>query len=816
MFERAFQDFRFAIRLLRASPLFTITAALSLAIGIGANTTVFSIANTLLLRPLPGLASPDRLVDIGRTQRGEGFDTVSHHYYRAVRERATTLSGIYAVHLEPTPMSLGGRSEAERVYGTMVSGSYFPTLGTRPALGRLLNDQDDVTYGAHPVAVISHKLWERRFGSDPGVVGQTVLLNNHQFSIVGVAERGFQGTTLLEPDLWIPLAMLSEGSPRMSARMLTEQRIVWLVMGGRLRDGVTIPQAQAELTSIATALQREHPDAYKDRGLSVMPVAVVPGRINYVSAFVGLLMAIVGTVLLIACVNIAGMLLARAVGRRREVAVRLALGASRGQLVRQMLIETVVVFAAGGVLGFVLSRWLTTMLMSLLPQLPVPISLAVPTDWRVVLFAIAACLGAALVSGLAPALQASRADLVPALKTDAQNAGAPRLRLRNAFVVGQITMSILLVIVAALFMRALQHATNIQPGFSQDRVDVVTVDLSIAGIKDEGEGQFAMDLVQRVRALPGVESATTAVDLPLDGGRMGLGSLRRPGPRTPETRDLFADWNVVGTDYFKTMQVRLMRGRDFSDADNATSPRVAIVNGALARQVWPDQDPIGQRLVAENPDNTHELTVIGVADDAQMVTLGGSVEGYIYVPMAQQGMSRISLLVRNAGQASAIPQVRALLREMKPTLPITEALPLSDVTSIGLVPQRIAAAVAGSLGVVGLLLAAIGIYGVTAYAVSRRTREIGIRVALGADRRRVLQLVLRQGLVLTATGVAIGAGLAALGARLLEGLLFGVRGLDPIAFAAAAALFTIVSAIATYVPARRAARVDPMVALRDE
>jgi predicted permease len=812
MLHACLQDARFAIRLLRRSPLFTITAALSLAIGIGANTTIFSVANALLMRPLPGIADPSRVVDLGRTTRGSGFDTISHHYYRMVRERATTLSSVYAINLEPLPISLGGRAEPERVYGTLVSGSYFPTLGTQPALGRLLTDADDVTPGGHPVTVISHRLWQRRFDSNPAIVGQTVTLNSQAFTIVGVAPPGFQGTTILEPDLWMTLSMVSQAAPRRSLGLLTERAWVWLVMGGRLKDGTTLAQAQAEMNAIAANLQREYPQEYGERGISVMTSALVPGRIGYVAAFLGLLMTIVGLVLLIACVNLAGMMLARSVNRRREIAVRLAIGADRGRLIRQLMTETVVIFSAGGIAGFALSQWLTAMLLSLLPTLPAPISVAVTTDWRVVGFSILLCLVAALISGLAPALQTARADLVPSLKIEGMDSGPSRLRLRNAFVVGQITMSLLLVIVAGLFFRALQHATSVQPGFDQERVDVVSLDFSVAGVKENAEAAFARELLTKVRALPGVEAATTAWDLPLDGGRMGLGALQLPG--SEDTLD--ADWNVVETDYFKALNIRLTRGRDFSTGDTSSSPRVAIVNGALARRLWPDQDPIGRRVRARNPDGGFELTVVGVADDVKMVSLGGDVEPFVYVPMSQQPMSRIWLVVRTASTPSAIPQLRALLREATPNLPITEALPLSEVTAIGLIPQRVAAAVAGSLGLVGLVLAAIGIYGVTAYAVGRRTREIGIRMALGADRRRVLSLVLRQGLVLAAIGVSLGVILAALGSSLLESLLIGISGLDVVTFATACALFAAVTLVASYLPARRAARVDPMVALRHE
>jgi putative ABC transport system permease protein len=816
MLETWVQDVRFAARLLRKSPLFTVTATLSLAIGIGANTTIFSLANALLMRPLPEIADPSRVVDLGRTTNGQGFDTVSYHYYRSVRERTSTLSNLYA-YREPTPMSLGGRAFAERIYGTMVSGSYFPTLGTRAVVGRLLNELDDVTMGAHPVAVISYELWERRFEANPGIEGQAITLNGHSFAVVGVVPRGFQGTNLLEPDVWVPLAMLTQAAPRMPARMLTERRIEWLMMGGRLKDGVTILQAQSEMQAIATALEREFRDSYEGRGIAVARWAVVPGRIGWVAGFLTLLMAIVGLVMLIACVNIAGMMLARAVVRRREIAVRLAMGAGRGRLVRQLLTESLIVFAAGGIPGLILTRWLTSRLLALLPSLPVPISLDVPTDWRVLGFSIVLCLAAAILSGLAPALQASRTNLTPALKVDGLESGPSRLRLRNAFVVGQITMSLLLVIVAGLFLRSLQHAANIEPGFDQQLVDVIALDLSVANLDEKSGSSFLRTVLERLRALPGVESASAATDLPLDGGTMGLGALRLPGSTRPDgSNEISADWNVVEPGFFHALKIPMVRGRDFDERDSGTAPPVAIVSEAFARRAWSDRDPLGQRLTQENPSGKNELTVVGVAADARLVSLGSAPEPFIYVPHAQQFMSQMWLVVRNRGPVSTLPQVRAIVADVNRNLPVMEALPLRDVTAIGLAPQRVAAAVAGTLGVVGLLLAAIGIYGVTAYAVSRRTREIGIRIALGADQSRVLTLVLRQGLMLAAIGVAIGVALAGAGSSLLESLLFGVRGLDPVTFAAACLLFALVSLSASYFPARRAARVDPIVALRSE
>ena len=811
MFDTWAQDTKFAARVLWKSPLFTITAALSLAIGIGANTTIFSVANALLLRPLPGVTDSPTLVDLGRTSGGEGFDTVSYHYYRAVRERTTTLSNVFA-YREPSAMSLGGRGDAERIYGTMVSGSYFPTLGTRAAVGRLLNDGDDLTIGAHPVAVIGHNLWERRFDRSAAIAGQTIALNGHPFTVVGVAPRGFHGTTLLEPDVYVPLAMLTQATPGMTPRMLTDRGVVWLMMGGRLKNDVTIPQAQSEMHAIAAGLAREFRDSYQGRGIAVARSAVVPGRTGWVAGFLTLLMAIVGLVLLIACVNIAGMMLARTVSRRREIAVRMAIGAARGRLVRQLLTESVMVFAAGGVLGLILTRWLTSLLVALLPRLPMPIALEIPIDWRVLAFSFLLCVVTAILSGLAPALHSSRMNLTPALKSEGHDAGPSRLRLRDAFVVGQITMSLLLLIVAGLFLRSLQQAAGIEPGFDQHNVEVSGMDLSLANL-DEGSGfAFVGTLLERVRALPGVESASVATDLPLDGAQMALGTLKLPGATT----DIAADWNVVEPGFFKTLRIGLIRGRDFDERDSRTASRVAIVSETFARRAWPDREALGEQLIGETPGGKSELTVIGVAADAQLVWLGAAPEPYIYVPNAQQFSSRTWLVVRNRSAASTVPQVRALITDLNRNLPVTEALSLSDVTALGLVPQRIAASVAGTLGAIGLLLAAIGIYGVTAFAVSRRTREIGIRIALGADRRRVLTLVVRQGLVLAGIGVAIGAALAGAGSSLLESLLFGVRGLDPVTFIGAGLLFAFVAVAASYLPARRAARLDPMVALRSE
>jgi len=465
----------------------------------------------------------------------------------------------------------------------------------------------------------------------------------------------------------------------------------------------------------------------------------------------------------------------------------------------------------------VLSLWLTRLLLALIPKLPMPVEMAVHTDWRVVSFGIVLSFIAAIFSGLAPALQASRADLVPALKTEGLDSGKPRLRLRNLFVIGQVTMSLMLVIVAGLFLRALEHAAAIQPGFDERRVDVVQLDFSLAGYTAETAPPFVRELIARIRLLPGVETATLSVDLPLDGGRMGMGGLRVPGKTPPRGDSFQADWNIVEPGVFRTLKLPLIRGRDFNEGDTATSPWVAVVNEALGNQIWPGEDPLGKQMtVHDNQGKDHPVTIVGVTGNARLVWLTGNVEPYIYMPFAQRYVPRASILVRTADDRSAISEVRTLLRTLNPNLPITEAMRLSELTALGLIPQRMAASVAGTLGIVGLLLCAIGIYGVTSYSVAQRTREIGIRVALGADRRSVLRLILRQGLVLAAIGTAIGVVIAAAGSTLLESLLYGMRGLDPLTFGAACVLFALVALVASYLPARRATQVDPIVALRAE
>jgi putative ABC transport system permease protein len=815
------QDLRYAVRLLFRNPLFALTAIVSLAIGIGANTAIFTIANALLFRPPSGVIAPGRLVDIGRSQNGQGFDNGSYPNYLDIRKRTTVCEDVYAYRFGAEPMSLGGQDGAERVFGDMVTLNYFTILGTRPAIGRLFSTVDSEEPGAAPVAVLSHSFWRRRFNGDPAVVGQTIRLNSRPFTVIGVTPEGFHGTSVLTGDLWVPMSMIADVSPRLSSSLLTSRESVWLLMGARLKTGVSVKQAQAEMGIIGEALEREFPAANRGKGLRVVMQSPIPGNGAPVAAFFAVLMGIVSLVLAIACANVAGVLLARATARRREIAVRLAIGAGRARLVRQLLVESVLLFVIGGFAGLALARVMTTVLVSMLPTLPVPVDLSLPLDGRAVGFTLGLSLVAAVLAGLAPALHGSRMEVMGDLKADAMG-GPERSRLRSAFVVGQVAFSIMLVVAAILFVRALEKAGTIDAGFDPRGVELASLDLSLAGYTADTGPVFTRELIQRVRQAPGVESATLAAMVPLGNGGLGLGGLAVPGAAaTSGPRFVESDWNVVTPGYFAAMRMTLVSGRDFTDGDREGAPDVVIVNETAARRWWAGRDPVGQTLLQrigtrESPDATRTLTVVGVARDSKYRDLGEGPRTFVYVPVAQQYVPRLTIVARATNGQRLAAELRRLVASLNSNLPIVNAQTFEDYAALGLVPQRIAASVSGSLGLVGLLLAAMGIYGVTAYMVTSRTREIGVRVALGAQRSDVVRMVLRQGMWLAAWGGVAGLALAAASARLLGSLLFGIGPADPVSFIGSAALFCVVGLVACYVPARRAVAIDAMRALRHE
>jgi predicted permease len=817
------RDMRHAARLLRRNPVVTITATVSLAIGIGANTTVFTVANALLFQPPPGVAGASRLVDIGSTRGGVGFGPSSYPDYLDIRQRATALDNVYAYSRFPQAMSVGGADNGVRVdsiFGNVVTVNYFSVLGAVPAVGRLFGAGDSDQLGASPVAVLSHLFWTRRFNSDPAIIGRTLTLNGHPFTVVGVASEGFHGTGIRALDVWVPMGMMAAVTSQGTAT-LTDRGARWLLIGGRLKPDVSVSQAGAEMDVIGKTLEREYQEQNRQRGLRVLESSPVPGNGGPIVAFLTLFIAIVSIVLIIACANVAGVLLARATARRQEMALRLAIGAGRARLIRQLLTETVLLFVLGGMTGVVLARGMTSVLVSRLPTLPFPVSLSLTLDGRVIALTAALSLMAALLSGLAPAAGASNADVLSGLRNDAPRVG--RLRLRHAFVIGQVAFSIVLIIAAGLFIRALHRAASIDPGFDAHGVELISIDLTQGGYTNTTGRPFGRELVDRVRLLPGVQTATIASALP-GGFEVRREALSVPG-RSSSTSQGFVtvDWNVVDPGYFATLRTPIAAGRDFTADDRDGTPPVAIVSESAARQFWPGESAVGKYLLQPTwgPQGpTHPmrtLLVVGVARDIQSSSvIDGLARALVYVPFQQQYLSSMTIVARTTRGQRIADELRALLASMNPNLPIVTAQTLDDSVALGLAPQRVAASVAGSLGLVGLMLTGIGIYGVMAYAVTRRTREIGIRIALGAQRADVIRMILREGLSLTVIGSAIGVIVAAAMSRVLAGFLFGIPPVDPITFGGTTVLFAAIGLAACYAPVLRATHIDPKQALRYE
>ena len=811
---------RHAWRLLLRTPLFTATAILSLAVGIGANTAIFTAANAIFFAPAAGVRAPGELVDLGRTRGGQGFDTVSYPTYADLRSRNTVFAGLYAYRLEPQPLSLGGEAGAERIYAEEVSANYFEVLGLVPAAGAFFRADEEQLGTPLRKVVLSHGFWQTRFSGGADIVGSTLLLNGDTFFVAGVGPRGYRGMTVLTPDVWVPLTSGARGLA--SDGLLRGRGNQWLVMTARLRPDTSIAQARSALAAFAADVSREHPDSYREFGLEVAPASRAPGiGRQFIAPFLGVLMGVAGLVLLVTCTNLAGLLLARGAARSREVAVRLALGASRRSLIGMLMSEAAILAVAGSAAALFVAWWMTAALEAAIPTLPVPIALDLVIDWRVLAFTAGAALVTAVVTGLVPALQGSRANLVPDLKRE--SAAPRRQRLRHVFITAQLAFCLVLVIVAGLFVRALGAASHVDPGFSVANVDVASLDLALGGYPDDQSPIIAERIREQFAAAPGVEHVGFARMIPLDGGGLGLGALRRPGVTDPASF-IRTDWNVVSPDYFAAIGLPIQRGRNFTASDRADTPGVAIVNELFAAQVWPGQQAIGQRLeygdFRPGREPVRTVEVVGIARDAKYRWVGEAPAPFIYVPYAQQPMREVHYFLRRAGDRAAAgslaPAVRQALAAFDRNLPLVRIQPLSTYADIGLLPQRLAASIAGSLGLVALLLAGIGIYGVTAYAVASRTREIGVRIALGADRARVMRLVLLQGARLAAIGGAIGVVLAIGATQLITSLLFGISPLDPLTYGATVAILAAITLAATLVPARRAAQVDPNVSLRAE
>ncbi len=827
------QEFRFAFRLIRKNPGFSFVAVLTLALGIGLNSAIFSLVNGILFRPLP-VASAERLVAVYCNSPNDMLEhsPLSYPDFEDLRGNSTTLEGMLGYAL--TPLALGVGDENALIMGESVSGNYFSLLGVRPVLGRGFSPDEDRTRGTHPVTVLSHRMWQRRFGGSEQIIGERVRINGVEFTVIGVAPAQFTGLFRgVAPELWIPLAMKDAlNAPQMAqiqeqeepavASVLDRRRTRWLFSVGRLVAGASIEQAGAELASLGEALARQHPESNRERAFLLRPAAqirILPEVDTILQGASFVLMAVVGLVLLIASANVANLLLARAAGRRREVAVRLSVGASRGRLIRQLLIESLVLAWLAGGVGLLLTVATNALLNNVNAALPLPIDIALQldVDYRVIGFTFGVCVLAALLFGLAPALQASSGHLVEALRQDVGGGsrGAFSRRFGGALVIAQISLSLLLLICAGLTVRSLLNAHRIDPGFDPSGVVMARFTPNLVGYDDTRAEAFYLHLDRELSALPGVETVTTASHLPLTFEINVETAVRESNRALPQDQWPDVDSSRVGPGYFETLRTPILRGRSFSVRDAASQQRVAVANERLAELLWPDQDALGQRLVLEPDGESYEI--VGIARNGLYRTLGEETRPFLYRNIEQTGSRDRLVLVRTgADQASLLAALRQTARAYDEKIPVVDVQPVARALESALLLPEVAAGLFGLFGILGTLVASVGLYGVVAYMVSRRTREIGIRMALGASGRDVLRMVLGRGLVLTAVGTVLGVGAALLAAQVLSSLLYGISSSDLVTYAAVCGLLTGVAIVACLVPARRAKNLDPMAALRYE
>jgi predicted permease len=812
-------DLRYSVRLLGRSPVFTVTSVISLALGIGAAATIFSLTDALLFRPTVGVRNASEVVDIGRANQGSGFDNMPHPTYRYLRDHSRTTE-IAAVDFGGGPMSLGTEGASERIIATLVSDNYFAVLGTRPAVGRFFRPDEDRVPGERPVVVLSHAMWTTRFNGDPDILQKPLRLNNREFSIVGVAEPGFQGSSMIGTDLWAPMAMVQVVRGRADASMLTAPRSVWHVAVGRLKPGVPIAQARAELNTLLEAYKKIEPEANPRYTVAIAPTGRIPGSMRTpFLAFIGFLFALTGALLAIACSNVAGMQLARAATRRREMATRLAMGAGRQRLIAQLLTETLVLFAVAALVSVPLTIWLVALFEGSVPALPVSLNLDFAVNVRVMAFAFGLAVIAGVLFGLAPARHALSADLAPMLHGAHSTADRKRFRLRNSLVTTQVALSLMLVVTAFLFLRSLEKAARIDPGFRTADIEIATVDVSLGGYREQQAVALASRFKERLQGISGVESVAHARMIPLQGSGFGLGSIRVPGVTGPrEDGRIDADWDIVSPEYFETLDMAIVEGRAFRDSDREGARYVAIVSEAFVRQTWPGQSGVGRTFLQQTGEKEERIVeIVGVAKDAKYRFISSAPAPFIYVPMAQQPFSpHLEFYVRHAPGRQLGAEIRAAMAQVEPNVPVLMLQSFEDAAAIGLLPQKLAAWIAGSVGAIGIFLAALGLYGLMAFLVTQRTREIAIRMALGASNQEVRAMVLRQAGTLAAIGGVVGLVLAGGVGTLARSLLVGVPPIDPVAFGGTAALFAVVLAIAAWTPARRAAMTDAATALRAE
>jgi putative ABC transport system permease protein len=815
LMETLFHDLRFGFRRLIKTPGFAVIAVLSLALGIGANTAVFSLVNLIMFRPLP-VADPDKVVSVSPVGKNGELAAFSYPNYLDFRDRNEVLSGLLASRFMYVSMSRSGNNE--KVWGSLVSGNYFDVLGVKPALGRTFLPEEDKTRLSHPVVVISHSLWQTRFGGDPSVVDGDVLINGRKFKVIGVAPAGFKGTEVIyTPDIYVPFAMQKWVEPE--SDYMDNRGAGNMFAVGRLKPDVSAAQAEASLNLLAAQLAKDFPNDNEGLRIQVVPPGFILPQIR--GAMLGVsaaLMGLVTLVLLIACTNLANLLLARATERGREIAIRLSIGANRRRIVRQLLTESVMLAVTGGLVGMALAQWIIDSIMALKPPIGIPITLELHVDWRVLVFSMIVSVVTGVLFGLVPALQATKPDLVPALKDAASQSGARRSLLRSGLVVAQIAVSLLLLIAAGLTLRALQRLRVMNPGFNPENALMMNFDLGLQGY-DKGAGaQFRKQLLNRVESLPGAQSASITDFMPLSMNYNSTTILIEGRPRERGANAPQAMQADVGLKYFETIGTPLLAGRDLTEQDQEGKTRSAVVNETFARKFFPGANPIETALGKQfrtSPEG-QPWQIAGVARDGKYWTIGEEPQAFVWFPIGDQLAYNFLLVRTSAAPETLIGAIRAEFRNLDPNLPVTDVKTLTEHMGLSLFPARAFASLLSAFGLLALTLAAVGIFGVMSYAVSQRTREIGVRMALGAGAKDIFKLVIGRGLSLTLIGVGVGLALALVGTRLLSSLLYSVSAVDPLAFVGVTLLLVVVAFLACYFPARRAMKTDPMIALRYE
>src|ERR1017187_2264251 len=798
----AARDLRYGLRMLGKNPGFTAVAVLTLALGIGANATVFTVAEAALLRSWPA-KSPERLVKIIATTPQGRDDSFSYPDYQDLSEQCRSLEGIVAWSRHGKILRI--EAESQLVLDDVVSPSYFTVLGVNARRGRTFSAKSNPT--DELVVVISDVLWHRVFNADPNLVGKPVMLTDRSYTVIGIAPPGFRGLQRGVPtDLWLPVTM--EYGGHLQDRAYHDFELL-----GRLRPGVTATQAKAELETIGPRLAEAYPASNKARTFTLVSESE---RLRDAVFPTFMLMAAVGLVLLICCANVAGLVLARSEMRQREVAVRLALGAGRGRLLRQLLTESALLASVGAGLGLLLATWLFSLQHALMPPSPIEVGLDLRLDTSVLAFTLVVTALTVVVFGLVPALQATNSNLIPALKSE-QCAGSPgrRFGMRNVLVLGEIALSMVLLTASGLLLRSLLYSRGMNVGFDT-RKSLLFFDLSpgLAGYNAEGSVRFFQQVAEKVGGLEGVRRVTLARRVLLsDSGGGADQRVSIPGVELPQGQpNVPIKFNAAGPDYFETIGTRLIEGRDFTAADGPSPARVVLISQTMARRFWPSRDALGQHIVADGKD----FQIIGVAEDAKINGIHEAPEPYMYFPFAQSPVNEGTLIVETRGDPrTMVTAIRSDIGSVDQKVPV-EIRTLNYLMQQAFWADQTAAAFVGALGIMGMFLAAIGLYAVIAFLVNRRRHEIGTRLAVGAEHQDILRLVGSQGLRLAAMGIVLGLAVSLAVTRLMSDLLYGVRPRDPVTFAVSAAVVILIALVAIYIPARRATRVDPMVALRHE